>query len=49
MQNALTSNESPNVWVHKTFKIEIKKRGPNGSDYLQTWFTPEIRYPLFNL
>ena len=33
----------------KTFKTEIQKGGPNNSDILQNWFTPEIRSPIFNL
>ena len=49
MQNALKSNECQKIWVHKTFKIEIQKGGPNNSDFLQNWFPPEIRSPLFNL
>ena len=49
MQNALKSNEQQSIWVHKTFKIEIQKGGPNNSDFLQNWFPPEIRSPLFNL
>ena len=36
-------------WLHKTFKIQLQKRGPNNSDFLQNWFPPEIRYTLFNL
>ena len=35
--------------VYKTFEIEIKKGGPNNSNFLQNWFPPEIRAPLFNL
>ena len=49
MQNALKSNEWRRIWVCKTFKIEIQKGGPNNSDFLQNWFPPEIRSPLFNL
>ena len=49
MQNALKSNEWWWIWVHKTFKIEIQNGGPNISDFLQNWFPPEIRPPLFNL
>ena len=49
MQNALKSNEWRRILVHKTFKIEIQKGGPNNSDFLQNWFPPEIRSPLFNL
>ena len=25
------------------------KGGPNNSDFLQNWFPPEIRSPIFNL
>ena len=49
MQNALKSNEWRWIWVYKTFKIQIQKGGPNNSDFLQNWFPPEIRSPLFNL
>ena len=49
MQKALKSNEWQNVWVHKTFKIEIKMGVPNNSDFLQNWFPPEIRSPVFSL
>ena len=49
MQNVLKSNEWQWIWVHKTFKIEIQNGGPNNSDFLQNWFPPEIRSPLFNL
>ena len=35
--------------VHKIFETEIQKAGPNISDFLQNWFTPAIRSPLFNL
>ena len=49
MQNALKSNEWQRNCVHKTFKIEIQKGGPNNSDFVQNWFPPEIRSPLFNL
>ena len=49
MQNSLKFNEWRKIWVHETFKIEIEKEGPNNSDILQNWFTPEIRSPLFNL
>ena len=49
MQNALKSNEWRWIWVHKTFKIEIQKGGPNNSDFLQNWFPPEIRSPIFKL
>ena len=35
--------------VNKTFEIEIQKGGPDDPDFLQNWFLPEIRSPLFNL
>ena len=38
MQNTLRSNQL----IHKTFKIDIQKKGPNNSDFLQNWFPPEI-------
>ena len=41
MQNALKSNEQQSIWVHKTFKIEIQKGGPNNSDF-QT-FSPTFQ------
>ena len=43
MHNALKCNKRWSIWVHKTFKIEIQKRGPNNSDFLQNWFPSEIR------
>ena len=49
MQNALKSSEWLRIWVHKIFETEIQKAGPNISDFLQNWFTPVIRSPLFNL
>ena len=49
MKNALRSNEWRWIWVHKTFKSELQKRGPNNSDFLQNWFHPEIRSRFFNL
>ena len=49
MRNPLKSNEWWRIWVHKTFKIEIQKGGPNNSDFLQNWFPQEIRSPLFDL
>ena len=49
MENALKSNEWRRILVHKTFKIEIQKGGPNNLDFLQNWFPPEIRSPLLNL
>ena len=49
MQNPLKYNEGRWIWVHKSFKIEIEKGGPNNSDFLQNWFPPEIRSHLFDL
>ena len=49
IQNTLKCNEQRRIWVHRTFKIEIQKGGPNNSVILQNWFPPEIRSPLFNL
>ena len=49
MQNWLKSNEWRRIWVHRTFKIEIQKAGPNNPDILQNWFPTEIRSPLLNL
>ena len=49
MQNALRSNEWRWIRVHKTVKIQIEKGRPNNSDFLQNWFPPEIKSPLFNL
>ena len=49
MQNALNSNESRWIWLHKNFKIQIQKGGLNNSDILQNWFSKQIRSPLFNL
>ena len=49
MQNGLKSKEWWRIWVHRTFKVEIQKGGPNNSDILQNWFPPEIRSPFFNL
>ena len=49
MQNALKSNEWLWNWLVRTSKIEIQKMGQNNSDFLQNWFHPEIRSPLFNL
>ena len=48
MENALKSNESWWISFHKTFEIEIHKGGPNNSDFLQSLFALEIRFPLFN-
>ena len=49
IQNGLKSNEWQRIWVHKTFKIEIKKGGPNNSDFLQNWVSKKIRSPVFNM
>ena len=35
--------------MHKTFKIDLQKWGPNNLDILQNWFPTEIKFPLFNL
>ena len=45
MHNALKSKEWQRIWVRKTFKIEILLGGPNNSDFLQNYFSPEIRSP----
>ena len=42
MQNALNSNESRWIWLHKNFKIQIQKGGPNNSDILQNWFPKKL-------
>ena len=34
---------------YKTFKIEMQKGGPNDSDFLKNWFSPDIMSPIFNL
>ena len=49
MQNALKSNEWRRISVHKTFEIEIQNRRTNNWDFLQNWFSWEIRSPLFNM
>ena len=49
MQNGLKSNEWRRIWVEETFKIEVHKEGPNTSELLQNWLTPEIRSLVFNL
>ena len=49
MQNELKSNEWRKICVHRTFKIEIQKGGPNKLDILQNSFPPEISTPFFNL
>ena len=48
MQKWLKSNEWKRILVDGTFKIQIQKAGPNNSDVLQNWFSPEIRSLLFN-
>ena len=48
MQNGQKSKEWQRIWVHRTFKIEIQKRGPNNSDILENWFHPQIKSPVFN-
>ena len=48
MHNGLKSNEWRIIWVHRTFKIEIQKWGPNNSDILKNCFTTQIKSPLFN-
>ena len=49
MQNALKSKAWWWIWVHKTFKTEIHKGGPNNSDFLKNSHPPEVMSPLFNL
>ena len=49
MPNGVKSNEWRRIWVWETYKIEIKKWGPNNSDTLQNWFPQQIRFLLFNL
>ena len=49
MHNALKSNEWRWISIYKNFKIQIQNRGPNNSDFLQNWFPPELRSPLFKL
>ena len=46
---ALRSNEWRWLWVHKTFKIELKKGRPSNLDYLENSLPPEIRSHVFNL
>ena len=43
MQNALKSSEWQRIWVFESFEIEIQKEGPNNSDFMQNWFSSEIR------
>ena len=45
MKFALKSKESQRLCVHKTSKIEIPQGIPNNSDFLQNWFSQEIRSP----
>ena len=33
----------------KLLKLKYRRGGPNNSDFLQNWFPPEIRSPIFNL
>ena len=47
MQNALKSNEWQRNCAQQTFKIEIQKGAPNNSDFLQNWFSQEIRSLFF--
>ena len=49
IKNAVKSDEWRKIWVHKTFKTEIQKEVPSNLDFLQNWFAPKIRSPLFNL
>ena len=49
MQDGLKSNESRRIWAHRSFKIEIKKEGPNKSEILKNWFHPELMSTIFNL
>ena len=45
IQNALESNEWRRIWVLESFKSEIRKEGPDNSDFLQNLFSPETRSP----
>ena len=45
MQNALKSYEWLRIWVHKTFKTQIQKGGPNNLEFLQNWFHPKNFVP----
>ena len=45
MQNALRSNESQGIWVHKTFKIEIQEGGPSNLDFLENSFPEKLGPP----
>ena len=40
MENPLKYNGQERVFVYKTFKIKIQKRGLNNSDFLQNWLPP---------
>ena len=42
MQNAFESNERQKLWVSETFKIEIQKRAPINSHFLQNWFPQKL-------
>ena len=33
----------------KLLKLKYRREGPNNSDILQIWLTPEITFPFFNL
>ena len=48
MQKAWKCNEWRRIWVHRTFKIEIRKGGSNNLDILQNWFPPEITSPILD-
>ena len=32
----------------KLLKLKYRRVRPNNSDFLQNWFPPEVRSPLFN-
>ena len=38
-------NDEEIGYILRTFKIEMQKGGPNNSDFLQNWFSLEIRFP----
>ena len=46
-QNAFISSEWNRIWVFRTFKIEIQKKGPNKSAILQIGSPQQIMFPLF--
>ena len=48
MQNVLNSQEWREIWLHKTFEIEIQMGWASNSDILQKWFPQEIRSSHFN-